>query len=95
MELLWVALIVLGIIYGCFCTNKKYIIIIYGIILFLFNLVLFLNEKIVVNRYADIFVSFLVFMALCFSYYIKFGNGNIIDNIVYKIIDIISKIIDK
>lgn len=38
MELLWALLIVFGFIYARFCTNKKIVIVVYGIMLFIVNL---------------------------------------------------------
>ena len=72
MELLWAILIVFGIIYGCFCTNKKIVIIIYGMMLFIVNLKLIINKQVITNRYVDVSISILIFILVCFSYSIRY-----------------------
>ena len=59
------------------------------------NIALILSEKTVVNRCLDIFVSLLVFIALCFSYYIRYTQNNILDKVVYKIISYLQKMSNK
>lgn len=95
MELFWALLIFFGIVYGCFCINKRFVIVIYGIMLMTVNIALILSEKTVVNRCLDIFVSLLVFIALCFSYYIRYTQNNILDKVVYKIISYLQKMSNK
>jgi hypothetical protein len=92
MELLWGVLIAFGIIYGCFCTNKKIVIILYGIILLSVNLELIIINQVIVNRYIDISVSILVFLAIIFSYWIRYSNNKWLDKVFYKITCIIYKL---
>lgn len=70
MELLWALLIVFGFIYARFCTNKKIVIVVYGIMLFIVNLELIINKQVVVNRCGFCTSKFVSFKPQHFAYWL-------------------------